>query len=263
MDNGPVNTERETETATSGRPAGTGGRPVRYVVLLASVAAVAYLIDLGTKIAATAALEGEEPVRILGGIVHLQLVRNPYAAFGMDFGGTWILALVALAVVAVILWFARKLRSTGWAIGLGLVLAGALGNLTDRVFRAPAPMHGHVVDFLSVFGPDGRYFPVFNAADSAITVGAVLIVVLSILGRDYDGTIARGRGKHTADDTEPGEDTEPGDDTAGDDTAGDDTDAGAAIAGDTAGDPPGDGGPAGGDATRPGRAARTDTEDDA
>ncbi|GAA1212305.1 signal peptidase II [Prauserella alba] len=213
-----MNTERESETATSGERAGDGGRPARYVVLLASVAVVAYLIDLVTKVAATAALEGEEPVRILGGIVYLQLIRNPYAAFGMDFGGTWILALVALAVVGVIIWFAGKLRSTGWAIGLGLVLAGALGNLTDRVFRAPAPLQGHVVDFLSVFGPDGRYFPVFNAADSAITVGAVLIVVLSVLGRDYDGTITRGPKKNTGDTGET-------DDEAAETASGTDTDA--------------------------------------
>lgn len=240
-----MNTERETETAASGEPAGTGGRAARYVVLLASVAVVAYVIDLVTKIAATAGLEGEEPVRILGGLVYLQLIRNPYAAFGMDLGGTWILALVALAVVGVIIWFARKLRSTGWAIGLGLVLAGALGNLTDRVFRAPAPMHGHVVDFVSVFGPDGRYFPVFNAADSAITVGAVLIVVLSVLGRDYDGTIARGRKKNIDPD---GSEPESGDSRNGAaDTA---TGAGPAAT-------------AAGDTAASGRTVRTNDEDDA
>ncbi|GAA1230749.1 hypothetical protein GCM10009676_11960 [Prauserella halophila] len=257
-----MNPEREPETATSREPAGTGGRSPRYVVLLASVAVVVYLIDLVTKVAATAALEGEEPVRILGGFVHLQLVRNPYAAFGMDFGGTWILALVALAVVGVIVWFARKLRSTGWAIGLGLVLAGALGNLTDRVFRAPAPMEGHVIDFLSVFGPDGRYFPVFNAADSAITIGAVLIVVLSVLGRDYDGTITRGRKRNT--------DTDSGDAEAGDTDTNTDTDAesagpeaGAPAAAPDAAPDATDAASAAEDGTRSGRAARTSPEEDA
>ncbi|EHR51898.1 lipoprotein signal peptidase [Saccharomonospora marina XMU15] len=169
--------------------------PKRRVVLLAVVAVLAYAVDLITKIVATATLEGEPPLRILGGAVYLQLVRNPYAAFGMDFGGTWILALVAIAVAAAIIWFARRLRSPGWAVGLGLILAGALGNLTDRVFRAPAPLQGHVVDFVSVFAPNGEFFPVFNAADSAITVGAAVVVLLAVLGRDYDGTRVR-RSRH-------------------------------------------------------------------
>lgn len=163
--------------------------PKRRVVLLLVVAALAYVVDLVTKIVLTATLEGEPPVRILGGAVYLQIVRNPYAAFGLDLGGTWILAVIAALIVGAILWFAQRLRSAGWAIGLGLVLAGALGNLTDRIFRAPGPFEGHVVDFLSVFAPNGNFFPVFNAADSAITVGAILIVLLSLLGRDYDGTV--------------------------------------------------------------------------
>ncbi|WP_199433319.1 signal peptidase II [Qaidamihabitans albus] len=178
--------------------------PKRRVGLVAIVALAAYAVDLLTKILATSELEGAEPVRILGGLVYLDLVRNPYAAFGMDLGGTWILAVVAMIVVGVIVWFARRLRSVGWAIGLGLVLAGALGNLTDRIFRAPGPMHGHVVDFISVFGPRGEYFPVFNAADSAISIGAVLIVLLSLLGRDYDGSV------HSKSNSKP--DREPGDD---------------------------------------------------
>jgi len=182
-----VNTEQQpdpSDTEQSADP--TPAR--RRVGLLVLVAAVAYVVDVVTKVVATATLEGEEPIRLLGGAVYLQLLRNPYAAFGMDIGGTWILTVVAIAVVVGIAWFARKLRSAGWAVGLGLVLAGALGNLTDRIFRAPAVFQGHVVDFISVFAPNGEFFPVFNAADSAITVGAGLIVVLMLLGRDYDGT---------------------------------------------------------------------------
>lgn len=186
-DNEPVNTEQQpdpSDTEQSADP--TPAR--RRVGLLVLVAAVAYVVDVVTKVVATATLEGEEPIRLLGGAVYLQLLRNPYAAFGMDIGGTWILTVVAIAVVVGIAWFARKLRSAGWAVGLGLVLAGALGNLPDRIFRAPAVFQGHVVDFISVFAPNGEFFPVFNAADSAITVGAGLIVVLTLLGRDYDGT---------------------------------------------------------------------------
>ena len=62
----------------------------------------------------------------------------------------------------------------GWAVALGLVLGGALGNLTDRIFRAPGVGRGQVVDWISLFGPDGVHWPIFNLADSAIVCGAVL-----------------------------------------------------------------------------------------
>ncbi|WP_157601679.1 signal peptidase II [Saccharomonospora halophila] len=195
MDNGTVNSEQQNSAPDPGpadpdRSAGATEAPVakRRAGLLLVVAALSYGVDVVTKVLATAGLEGGEPVRILGGAVYLQLLRNPYAAFGMSFGGTWVLTVVAALVVVGILWFARRLRSAGWAVGLGLILAGALGNLTDRIFRAPGAFRGHVVDFVSVFAPNGEFFPVFNAADSAITVGAVLIVLLTALGREYDGT---------------------------------------------------------------------------
>ncbi len=162
--------------------------PPRRAWLFAIVAPIVLVADLVTKQLALSALEGEEPVRVLGGLFYLQIVRNPGAAFGMATGMTWVLTLVATAVVIGIIWIMPKLRSTGWAIGLGLVLAGALGNLLDRFFRAPAALHGHVVDFLSPFAPNGDAFPVFNIADSSICVGGALIVLMALLGRDYDGS---------------------------------------------------------------------------
>jgi signal peptidase II len=83
---------------------------------------------------------------------------------------------------------ARRLYSTGWAITLGLVLGGAVGNLIDRIFRDPGFLRGGVVDFLSVFGPDGRFFPVFNLADSAIVCGGLLGVLLALRGIEFDGS---------------------------------------------------------------------------
>nr|WP_228771337.1 signal peptidase II [Actinokineospora iranica] len=171
-----------TEQAAAAEP------PPRRGVLLLSTAMAVFALDLITKIIATATLEGEPPVRILGGAVYLQLVRNAGAAFSMATGMTWLFTLVAAGVVVAIVWIMPKLRSTGWALGLGLVLAGALGNLTDRIFRAPAVFQGHVVDFISVFAPNGDFFPVFNVADSGISVGGALIVLMAILGRDYDGS---------------------------------------------------------------------------
>ena len=68
------------------------------------------------------------------------------------------------------------------------MLGGATGNLGDRIFRAPGPLQGHVVDFVSVFAPDGRALPVFNVADSAIVCGGILLVLLALMGRELDGT---------------------------------------------------------------------------
>ena len=125
---------------------------------------------------------------VLGGLVYLQLVRNPGAAFSLATGYTWVLSLIAVVVVAVIVRIARRLRSSGWAVALGLILGGALGNLTDRIFRTPGPFRGHVVDLVSLLAPDGRVWPVFNLADSCIVTGGILLVLLALLGQELDGS---------------------------------------------------------------------------
>lgn len=158
------------------------------VRLLAVIAAAVLVADIITKTIAVAQLEGQEPVRILGGLIYLQLLRNPGAAFSMATGFTWILSVIAIGVVVIIVRVARRLRSTDWAVALGLVLGGALGNLVDRIFRAPGPLRGHVVDMVSPFAPNGEAFAVFNGADSAITCGGVLLVVLALLGHELDGS---------------------------------------------------------------------------
>lgn len=164
--------------------------------LVALIALAVVALDLVTKILVVAFIQPGENVRILGGLVYLTNLRNPGAAFSMGTSLTWVLALVAIGVVVFIIRMAAKLRSTAWAVCLGLVLGGAVGNLIDRIFRAPGILRGHVVDFVSVFGPDASYFPAFNAADSAISVGGVILVALAVFGHDYDGT--RHRGKKSA-----------------------------------------------------------------
>ena len=104
----------------------------------------------------------------------------------MASGLTIIFPVVALAVVVVIARFSRRLASRAWAVALGLLLGGALGNLADRLFRPPGVGRGHVVDFLAL-----PHWPVFNLADSAIVSAAVLIVALTVSGRSLDG---RGHG---------------------------------------------------------------------
>ena len=158
------------------------------VLLLVGIAALVLVADVVTKVLAVARLEGREPIELLGGAVYLVLVRNPGAAFSLATGYTWVLSLVAVAVVVVIVRIARRLRSTGWAVALGLVLGGALGNLVDRIFRSPGPLQGHVVDVVSLFAPDGSVWPVFNLADSSIVSGGVLLVLLALTGRELDGT---------------------------------------------------------------------------
>jgi len=145
------------------------------VLLLVSLGVLT--LDLLTKLLAVRELSDREPVELAGGILTLRLVRNSGAAFGMAQGLTVVLTALALVVVVVILRMASRLRSTWWAVALGLVLGGALGNLVDRLFRAPGPGRGHVVDFLEL--PN---WPVFNMADSAIVCAAVLMVLLSARG---------------------------------------------------------------------------------
>jgi signal peptidase II len=157
--------------------------PRRRLGLLVLVAVLVLGADIATKCVVVAHLREGERVRVLGSLVSLILVRNPGAAFSLATGMTWVLTLVALAVVVGIARYARRLRSAGWALALGLVLGGALGNLVDRFFRAPGPLQGHVVDFVSV-----GWWPVFNVADSSICVGGGVLVLLAMLGRDIDGT---------------------------------------------------------------------------
>ncbi|GIF68053.1 hypothetical protein Ais01nite_60880 [Asanoa ishikariensis] len=155
---------------------------------LVGVAAFIILIDQLTKHFALEELSGRGPVRILGGAVYLSLIRNSGAAFSMGSGHTWVFPLVTIAVLSWIAWMTLKLRSLPWAIALGLVAGGALGNFTDRLFRAPGPFLGHVVDMISLFAPYGEKFAVFNIADSSLTCGVVLAIILEFSGRQRDGS---------------------------------------------------------------------------
>jgi signal peptidase II len=169
----------------------TGISVKRAVLTLVAVAAVIIALDAGTKEWATNTLEGADPVRLLGGALYLSFTRNSGAAWSMGSNHTFVFPIIALAVAAWIGWTARKLRSLPWAIALGLVLGGALGNLVDRIFRYPGAFSGHVVDFISVFGPYGERFPIFNIADMSLCFGVGLAILLEFTGRLRDGTRVR------------------------------------------------------------------------
>jgi signal peptidase II len=115
------------------------------------------------------------PRPIIGRFLQFVLVKNSGAAFSFATGFTIFFALLALAVVIGVTLFAPRVTSHGWLIAMGLLLGGVLGNLTDRIFRQPGFLSGYVIDWIEI-----PHWPVFNLADSAITVAAVLALVLSL-----------------------------------------------------------------------------------
>jgi signal peptidase II len=152
---------------------GSGDRRAARRRARAVVAGVALVVaaDQLTKTWAVAAL-ADGPVSIVGDTLELRLSRNPGGAFGRFQGFTPLLAAAAIAVTVVLARTVRRATDPVVVTGLVLVLGGAVGNLADRLFRAPGFLRGHVVDFVSL-----GWWPVFNVADSCITVGAVLLVV--------------------------------------------------------------------------------------
>ncbi|MFI6372800.1 signal peptidase II [Streptomyces sp. NPDC050546] len=170
----------------TGEPEATDARPrgKRRIAVLFAVASFAYALDLITKMIVVAKLEHHPPIEIIGDWLKFEAIRNAGAAFGFGEAFTVIFTMIAAAVIVVIARLARKLYSLPWALALGMLLGGALGNLTDRIFRAPGVFEGAVVDFIAP-----KHFAVFNLADSAIVCGGILIVLLSFKGLDPDGTV--------------------------------------------------------------------------
>lgn len=184
---GTADASDAAEQAEDGAPE-AAGRGRRRIGVLLGVAALVYALDLVTKLIVVSELEPDNrSVEVVGDLLRFQVVRNAGAAFGIGESMTVIFTLIAVIVIGVIARLARKLYSLPWAIALGLLLGGPLGNLTDRLFRSPGFFEGHVVDFIAP-----EHFAVFNLADSAIVCGGILIVVLSFRGLDPDGTIHRG-----------------------------------------------------------------------
>ncbi len=140
-----------------------------YVALLVTAAAVV-VSDQFTK---SLALEGlaDGPIDLVEGALTLRLTFNPGGAFGVLQGVPNFFLISTVVIVVLILFWTRTVESRKWAIPLGLVLGGGLGNLADRLFR---DTNGQVVDFVDLY-----VWPVFNLADSAISIGVVVLLIMS------------------------------------------------------------------------------------
>jgi lipoprotein signal peptidase len=167
----------------SAAPAGPdpAQRP-RRIRLLVSIAVTVFVADLVSKTLVVATLSHQLPLRLLGGLLTLRVLRNSGAAFSIGTSMTVVFSLIAVGVIVAILRTARRLRSIPWAVTLGLLLGGAAGNLGDRIFRSPGPFRGYVVDWIQL-----PHWPVFNIADSCIVCGGVLAVLLAARGIPLDG----------------------------------------------------------------------------
>lgn len=180
-DHGAAPSERPTTPATDVEPAAPVPARRRLAAWVFVLAAVVLLADQLTKWWALSTLETGERVPLLGDLLGLRLVFNPGAAFSIATGMTWALTIVVVVVVVVILRAVRRIGSRGWAVALGLLLGGALGNLGDRLFRDPGFGRGEVVDMI-----DYGVF-VGNVADVAIVSAAALIALLGLRGIGIDG----------------------------------------------------------------------------
>ncbi len=148
--------------------------PRRIPFLLFGIAAVVVGIDQVTKALVVSNLGEGESRHVIGGVLSWTLQRNPGSAFGLfrhlPVVFTVLAGLIALAIVV----RGPRARDRLTAVALGLVLGGALGNLVDRIARPPGAFRGRVIDFI-----DFHWWPVFNLADSAVVIGAALLLIAS------------------------------------------------------------------------------------
>jgi len=181
---GPATGPASAELTGTDPPGPQAAHTARACVwTLAGVAVFVLAADIITKIVVVADLSGHAPVRVIGSFLQLTLLRNSGAAFSIGTSMTIVFTAIAVGVIVFIVRTARNLRSLPWAITLGLLVGGATGNLSDRLFRSPGFLRGDVVDWIEL-----PHWPVFNLADSAIVCGGVLAVLLAMLGRHLDGS---------------------------------------------------------------------------
>ncbi|NKX54933.1 signal peptidase II [Arthrobacter mobilis] len=195
----------ELPTGGTAGPSTGSPRPRRkFVLILAGCAAFAYVLDQLTKFWVVSTMTEGQITPVLPPLLSWHFIRNPGAAFSIGQDFTWVFSIVMVLVAGAILFYARRIRSVWWSIALGFLLGGALGNLTDRLFREPSFGMGHVVDFIAF--PN---FAIFNIADSAIVGAVILWCILTLMGIGMDGRRVPSRG--TGPEEEPGAERGDGD----------------------------------------------------
>ncbi len=162
------------------------GRARTLALWLFAAAAGAYLLDRGTKIWVERTLAGEPPLVVIPGVLSFDYTTNSGGAFGLGRSAPWLFAAASIGVSIVIVAVSFRQTRPIVAIGLGLVLGGALGNLTDRAVNGTG-LSGHVTDFI-----DFRVWPVFNLADSAIVIGAIVLAIATGTADEREGPAGEG-----------------------------------------------------------------------
>jgi signal peptidase II len=170
-------------TDAGGASAGRPPRSWRLAALFGAVGLLVLGLDQLTKALALHHLTPGEPVNVVGSLLKFNLIRNPGAAFSLGTSYTPVISAVQIIVAVGVVWLSRRLGSIGWAVAFGFLFGGAVGNITDRIFREPSPFHGHVVDFLQT-----PHWAIFNVADMAVTSAAILLVIQTLRGVKLDGT---------------------------------------------------------------------------
>ena len=164
-----------------------------YALIMLACAVLGLGIDQLTKWRVESTMTLGQVIDVLPPVLRWHYILNPGAAFSIGTNHTWVFTIIMVAVCAFLVYLMLKVRSASWAVALGLVLGGALGNLTDRLFRAPSFGQGHVVDFIAL--PN---FAIFNIADSCVVCGVILVCLLTLRGVGLDGKRTPAQTRHEA-----------------------------------------------------------------
>ncbi len=155
----------------------SGSRGRRLAAILFAVAAAAFVLDRVTKAWAVGSLQGRPPIVLIPHVLDLSYTTNSGGAFSLLTGAPWLFFTASIAISAGIVWLAFRQTSLVTAIGMGLILGGALGNLADRLTRGTG-VSGRVVDFIHL-----HMWPTFNVADSCVVIGAIVVAAGALFQR--------------------------------------------------------------------------------
>jgi signal peptidase II len=154
----------------------------RRVLALYGTAAAVLALDQLIKQLVVANLAGRPPLNVIGSFVQFRYTTNSGGAFSLLTGAPLFFGVMAIVIIGGIVYASRRTQPLSMLVVLGLILGGALGNLTDRLLRGDGLLRGEVVDFVKV-----GIWPVFNLADSCIVVGGILLAIFLGRGeRDQD-----------------------------------------------------------------------------